>query len=266
MLKQQLIKKLIVIVLISSLSVSCSTMDGASKQSKGTSAGAIVGAILAGALAKKKNRRNAIIGGLIVGGFIGNRIGAHLDKRDRAALAKKIKQTANIKNNNGKTIIWKSNHSDAVAKITPKIDRIVMKKIVVKVKTKSIPTKHRVTSKLIVRQGPNNVSPPSTTFNKEEELAILALTKDKKWAVVAKKGKVVGYVNRNDIRRNSKEKKVSSVQKKLEAVMQRPSRTREIAAIIPVRCRSIQVRTKVSGKVITDDVKTCQSPNGSWGA
>ena len=264
-------KKIVVMMVTAVLLTSCAT-GGGTKEDLGRIVGGFIGGAVAAKGSKKKNRAAAIVIGAGLGAIIGGRIGANLDARDRAALAKKIKQSAS----SNRPVAWRSNHSKSSAVITPVQTRKKEVRGNVQVRRVQAPAR-RVTTNLVVKRAPHQSAKNEVVFTKDERLAILALTRNGQWARVKNSKGQTGYVKKQDLAKRTKgsrrtrsrvkneaKVKTRNAQNELPMVVSRT--VSEAPAVIQVACRKVRVRSKVNGRVVEDYVETCQSPDGSWGA
>ena len=78
-----LLKKLVIVGLAASLLAGCASDGSNQNATLGTLAGAVGGAALGSAFGSGSGKVAAIAGGALIGGFLGNQIGASLDRESQ---------------------------------------------------------------------------------------------------------------------------------------------------------------------------------------
>ncbi len=120
------LKKIISLVLVTSLVAGCNPpppgagqdTGGISKQDIGTVAGGVGGALLGSAFGRGSGRLVATAGGAILGGLAGNAIGKSLDRAD-AAYANQNAQKAFENSPPGQSMQWQNPQSGNYGSVTP---------------------------------------------------------------------------------------------------------------------------------------------------
>ena len=278
-------------LLLSLFLVGCTTTGSLNKEKIGTVIGAAGGAMAGYLLGGKKHRTRGAIIGALAGGFIGNRIGNALDERDRQALQAKIEETLETAKV-GETKKWESNHTNAsgtvkVTKETTEFKKVTLKKVPNVVIAPLPPLNvasgdRRVSTALNVRKGPNTSYDIVKTLPKNAEVSLKGVTNNN-WYLISKNEVVIGYVSGKYLKEikepapqeqarvsiNTPPNELSEVhhptpQEEARVLINTPPI--EDTAIVKVKCRTVKVRVKVDREIKEDTVKTCQDPNGSWGA
>lgn len=118
MYSKHFIAALLSVVLIASCSQNGGRDGGIRKQDVGTLAGAVGGAVAGAHVGKGNGRVAAIAAGTLLGAWIGNEVGASLDRADMAYY-QKTSQNALEKSKTGQASTWNNPDSGNSGSITP---------------------------------------------------------------------------------------------------------------------------------------------------
>ena len=250
----------------------CESIGGYNKEQIGTAAGVVSGAILGAALSSDKDRGKGMIIGGAIGAIAGNRIGHHLDERDKQAFAAKtqeVLETAEV----GETVTWESDHTDASATITTLSKRTKTDEIVV---SPEVSRRYRYVSvNLNVRQGAG-ANYPVVTSLPVNTLVLIEEDMRNGWYRVSRGGSSIGYVSAEYLVLSRVENPIDSTVASEsparapttgeEAAALKVSHSTEHTVISQTECKTVMIRTKVDGNIEENEVETCQGQDGSWGA
>nr|WP_279614040.1 SH3 domain-containing protein [Pseudomonas sp. RGM 3321] len=182
----------------------CAQM-GISKEQAGTVIGGIAGLAVGATMGKGNGQIAAALIVAGIGGYIGNRIGQLLDDRDKQALALRTQEILSQPATSvaQPTAIWRSDHSNASARITPGPEFKAVRTIDVK-RTPSIqgvPSMKLINQPYVTRSTLNVRSAPNMSADKVGSLPgntqFTAVGSTGDWILVGRKGVTVGYVHKD---------------------------------------------------------------------
>lgn len=104
--------KIIAIIMCFGMLTSCTKTD------TGTGLGALTGALVGANFGKGEGKMLAVGAGMLAGAFIGNKIGAALDERDKAAMAQTSQKALEF-SPTGKAVEWRNPDSGHYGYVTP---------------------------------------------------------------------------------------------------------------------------------------------------
>ncbi|MCJ2372875.1 SH3 domain-containing protein [Pseudomonas sp. RGM 3321] len=200
-------KKFVASILAVSIATSvtgCAQM-GISKEQAGTVIGGIAGLAVGATMGKGNGQIAAALIVAGIGGYIGNRIGQLLDDRDKQALALRTQEILSQPATSvaQPTAIWRSDHSNASARITPGPEFKAVRTIDVK-RTPSIqgvPSMKLINQPYVTRSTLNVRSAPNMSADKVGSLPgntqFTAVGSTGDWILVGRKGVTVGYVHKD---------------------------------------------------------------------
>lgn len=264
----------------------CNTMPQRSssggKQQAGTVLGALAGVLAGSQIGKGSGRTAAMIVGALAGGYLGNTIGAHLDERDRQALAARSEQAFN-QARDGEAMTWRSSHSGASARITPIKTETVSRPVAMRrtAAVQHIPPLRVLNRTYRAKKNANVRNAPGTHGGKVGSLragtTFQALGRtDNNWIAVGRKGVAVGYVHgglvapagqktrraQRDTATDLDAMQVAGTENqafdldRIEVVEER------VAAQTP--CRTLRVEVDAKGQRNAEDMVACQAADGAW--
>jgi surface antigen len=111
-------KKIVGIVLVAMMVVSCSPDGRVNKQSAGTVLGALGGAIIGSHIGKGGGQMAAIALGSLAGAALGNQVGLSLDRADQSAYDRNVQVALETKTT-GQTSAWNNPDSGNHGTTTP---------------------------------------------------------------------------------------------------------------------------------------------------
>ncbi|KPC28466.1 putative lipoprotein [Pseudomonas syringae pv. cilantro] len=182
----------------------CAQM-GISKEQAGTVIGGIAGLAVGATMGKGNGKIAAALVVAGVGGYIGNRIGQRLDDQDKQALALRTQEVLNQPATPvaQPTTLWRSDHSNASARITPGPAYTATRTIDVKrtPHIQAVPSMKLINQPYVTRSGLNVRSAPDMSAGKVGSLPgntqFTAVGSTGDWILVGRKGVTVGYVHKD---------------------------------------------------------------------
>ncbi|UFI45877.1 SH3 domain-containing protein [Pseudomonas savastanoi] len=200
-------KKLVASILAVSIATSvtgCAQM-GISKEQAGTVIGGIAGLAVGATMGKGNGQIAAALIVAGIGGYIGNRIGQLLDDRDKQALALRTQEILSQPATPvaQPTAIWRSDHSNASARITPGPEFKAVRTIDVKrtPNIQGVPSMKLINQPYVTRSTLNVRSAPNMNADKVGSLPgntqFTAVGSTGDWILVGRKGVTVGYVHKD---------------------------------------------------------------------
>ncbi|KPX58725.1 SH3 domain-containing protein [Pseudomonas amygdali] len=200
-------KKLVASILAVSIATSvtgCAQM-GISKEQAGTVIGGIAGLAVGATMGKGNGQIAAALIVAGIGGYIGNRIGQLLDDRDKQALALRTQEVLSQPATPvaQPTAIWRSDHSNASARITPGPEFKAVRTIDVKrtPNIQGVPSMKLINQPYVTRSTLNVRSAPNMSADKVGSLPgntqFTAVGSTGDWILVGRKGVTVGYVHKD---------------------------------------------------------------------
>ena len=257
--------KLISIFLLATILLGCASDTRLKKQEIGTAVGVATGWVVGELLGGKNKARNIAVLS-VMGGVLGNWLGSQLDKKDAESLSNKVSYVLQSASE-GETVVWRSDHSGALAEITP-IGETSKEKII---EINPISGERKTIAALNLREGPSINYSRIMTLSKGDIVTLRGKAASGWYRVMTDEG-VVGFVSGKYLTQVSDESMVSKTQvgnvesNRKKMLAKNNNSTQEASARIIVRCRTVRVKIKVNGKVSEKHVETCQDPSGSWGA
>ncbi|GFZ58448.1 MULTISPECIES: SH3 domain-containing protein [Pseudomonas syringae group] len=200
-------KKFVASILAVSIATSvtgCAQM-GISKEQAGTVIGGIAGLAVGATMGKGNGQIAAALIVAGIGGYIGNRIGQLLDDRDKQALALRTQEVLSQPATPvaQPTAIWRSDHSNASARITPGPEFKAVRTIDVKrtPNIQGVPSMKLINQPYVTRSTLNVRSAPNMNADKVGSLPgntqFTAVGSTGDWILVGRKGVTVGYVHKD---------------------------------------------------------------------
>ncbi|KPW47179.1 putative lipoprotein [Pseudomonas syringae pv. broussonetiae] len=200
-------KKFVASILAVSIATSvtgCAQM-GISKEQAGTVIGGIAGLAVGATMGKGNGQIAAALIVAGIGGYIGNRIGQLLDDRDKQALALRTQEVLSQPATPvaQPTAIWRSDHSNASARITPGPEFKAVRTIDVKrtPHIQGVPSMKLINQPYVTRSTLNVRSAPNMNADKVGSLPgktqFTAVGSTGDWILVGRKGVTVGYVHKD---------------------------------------------------------------------
>ncbi|ARA79476.1 SH3 domain-containing protein [Pseudomonas ficuserectae] len=200
-------KKFVASILAVSIATSvtgCAQM-GISKEQAGTVIGGIAGLAVGATMGKGNGQIAAALIVAGIGGYIGNRIGQLLDDRDKQALALRTQEVLSQPASPvaQPTAIWRSDHSNASARITPGPEFKAVRTIDVKrtPNIQGVPSMKLINQPYVTRSTLNVRSAPNMNADKVGSLPgntqFTAVGSTGDWILVGRKGVTVGYVHKD---------------------------------------------------------------------
>jgi surface antigen len=257
-----------------------------SKQDLGTGAGVIVGATVGQLFGNGAGRLLATVGGAIVGGFIGNRIGASLDEADRVAVSR---QSADVLSGakDGSSVSWASPSGKASAEIIASNTRAQTREIpVLRDKRVQKPAQldligktYETTAGVRLRAAPTTQSEVLGSLQKGESFNALGRIPGTDWIAVGKGRKTVGYIS-SAFTRESAVADATGTEKGLRPAMDLDQTVAAaknegfdldaegaVAETITVstQCRTVDIKvTQKNGSSEQDKMNACRASDGAW--
>ncbi|PHN43896.1 SH3 domain-containing protein [Pseudomonas amygdali] len=281
-------KKFVASILAVSIATSvtgCAQM-GISKEQAGTVIGGIAGLAVGATMGKGNGQIAAALIVAGIGGYIGNRIGQLLDDRDKQALALRTQEVLSQPATPvaQPTAIWRSDHSNASARITPGPEFKAVRTIDVKrtPNIQGVPSMKLINQPYITRSTLNVRSAPNMNADKVGSLPgntqFTAVGSTGDWILVGRKGVTVGYVHKDYVMTQSD----ADTRKRLAAVRfddMNVSASKETEAFdlgsissLPsgktaaeTTCRPLSVSLEVNGGTTEKQENTfCRQANDTW--
>jgi len=254
----------------------------------GTGVGTAIGAGAGAAIGGDKHRLEGALIGAAVGALLGAGVGYILDAREECDLQAKMIETLNTAHIN-QPVHWQSNRSNASAEMTVISESEETRQV-------SIPFEPAsgllvASTSLHVRSGPDITYDILKTLKPHSKVTVLGITENG-WYRIEKNG-VVGYAKKDHLRSEestvttykspevhqirpdkttSRKRNTSTVNKDSgqailtsteDKVIQKNKTSEELKLNMKVICKTVRIRTS-KGEELTG--KSCQTPDGSWGA
>ncbi|RMR16213.1 putative lipoprotein [Pseudomonas amygdali pv. ulmi] len=281
-------KKFVASILAVSIATSvtgCAQM-GISKEQAGTVIGGIAGLAVGATMGKGNGQIAAALIVAGIGGYIGNRIGQLLDDRDKQALALRTQEVLSQPATPlaQPTAIWRSDHSNASARITPGPEFKAVRTIDVKrtPNIQGVPSMKLINQPYVTRSTLNVRSAPNMNADKVGSLPgntqFTAVGSTGDWILVGRKGVTVGYVHKDYVMTQSH----ADTRKRLAAVRfddMNVSASKETEAFdlgsissLPsgktaaeTTCRPLSVSLEANGGTTEKQDNTfCRQANDTW--
>ncbi|ARD11002.1 hypothetical protein B7R56_02640 [Pseudomonas savastanoi pv. retacarpa] len=281
-------KKFVASILAVSIATSvtgCAQM-GISKEQAGTVIGGIAGLAVGATMGKGNGQIAAALIVAGIGGYIGNRIGQLLDDRDKQALALRTQEVLSQPATPvaQPTAIWRSDHSNASARITPGPEFKAVRTIDVKrtPNIQGVPSMKLINQPYVTRSTLNVRSAPNMNADKVGSLPgntqFTAVGSTGDWILVGRKGVTVGYVHKDYVMTQSD----ADTRKRLAAVRfddMNVSASKETEAFdlgsissLPsgktaaeTTCRPLSVSLEANGGTTEKQENTfCRQANDTW--
>ncbi|WP_460384287.1 SH3 domain-containing protein [Pseudomonas amygdali] len=281
-------KKFVASILAVSIATSvtgCAQM-GISKEQAGTVIGGIAGLAVGATMGKGNGQIAAALIVAGIGGYIGNRIGQLLDDRDKHALALRTQEVLSQPATPvaQPTAIWRSDHSNASARITPGPEFKAVRTIDVKrtPNIQGVPSMKLINQPYVTRSTLNVRSAPNMNADKVGSLPgntqFTAVGSTGDWILVGRKGVTVGYVHKDYVMTQSD----ADTRKRLAAVRfddMNVSASKETEAFdlgsissLPsgktaaeTTCRPLSVSLEANGGTTEKQENTfCRQANDTW--
>ncbi|KPX87044.1 putative lipoprotein [Pseudomonas amygdali pv. mori] len=281
-------KKFVASILAVSIATSvtgCAQM-GISKEQAGTVIGGIAGLAVGATMGKGNGQIAAALIVAGIGGYIGNRIGQLLDDRDKQALALRTQEVLSQPATPvaQPTAIWRSDHSNASARITPGPEFKAVRTIDVKrtPNIQGVPSMKLINQPYVTRSTLNVRSAPNMNADKVGSLPgntqFTAVGSTGDWILVGRKGVTVGYVHKDYVMTQSD----ADTRKRLAAVRfddMNVSASKETEAFdlgsissfpsgktaAETTCRPLSVSLEANGGTTEKQDNTfCRQANDTW--
>ncbi|VVN76836.1 SH3 domain-containing protein [Pseudomonas fluorescens] len=279
-------KKLIVSILAVAIGASsgCAQL-GINKQQAGTAIGVLAGAVAGSFMGKGNGQIVAVLLTSAIGGYIGNKIGAMLDDKDKQALALRTQEALSLPTSaSAQPVTWTSAHSGATAQIVQGKEYTETKTVEVKraPKIAAVPSMKLINEPYLTKSSSNVRAAPDKSADKVgglqsgTEFTAVGSTGD--WILVGRKGVTVGYIHKDlvtpkadAIARNVKpahnldEMNVAADKETkafdLDSIPTLP--TQQVAA--ETSCRPVTVSLKAAdGNSQQENNTFCKQANGTW--
>jgi len=245
------IRKIMILSLISSLFISCS-----SKRDTGAIIGGFIGGtsgIIFGKTKKDRTKYGTI--GTVLGVMIGASIGDYLDEQDKAELNRKV---AELANNNQKNSNWSSSHSGATA------DLVVVNEYYENVE---MVYSEPVTVDEYYEEEETLYSEPIAVENYSLGKRISSTSKTKVATRSKSKRRIRTRSESKPKRRvaiHSKPKKRTNIRSESKPKLAKHSKERKV--LVQRKCKSVNITLRLpDGNRKTESVQTCQDKNGIYG-
>ncbi len=273
------------VLLSGSIAMTGCAQLGVTKQQAGTVIGGVAGALVGSQFGKGNGKILSTILVGTAGAYLGNRIGASLDEKDKQALALETQQSLNIAEatNSTNSVVWKSQHSGATAQIKQGTSYEKEKAVDVKrvASIQAVPSMKLIQAPYTSMKNANVRAAPSMggdtigSLKTGTEFTAVGSTGD--WILVGRKGVTVGYVHNSLVVPTAQAiaKKVTpsvnldemnvtaSADTKGFDLDSIPTTTAQVAATST--CRPVSISLKAADGTTQDDNSTyCKSSNGTW--
>lgn len=279
-------KKFVVSILALAIAASsgCAQL-GINKQQAGTAIGVLAGAVAGSFIGKGNGQIVAVLLTSAIGGYIGNKIGAMLDDKDKQALALRTQEALSLPASaSAQPVTWTSAHSGATAQIVQGKEYTETKTVEVKraPKIAAVPSMKLINEPYLTNSSSNVRSAPSKSADKVgglqsgTEFTAVGSTGD--WILVGRKGVTVGYIHKDLVTpkadavaknvkpaHNLDEMNVAADKETkafdLDSIPTLP--TQQVAA--ETSCRPVTVSLKAAdGNSEQENNTFCKQANGTW--
>lgn len=251
---------------------------GGSQQQWGSVLGAVGGALVGSQIGGGSGRTIAVILGALAGGVLGNQIGAHLDERDREALAIRSQDALA----SGEAVQWASAHSGATGTIRPVASRVVEQDAQVR----RSPRIARVDNLSVINQpytavkSANLRAAPSTGaekvggFRVGQSFTALGRTGND-WIAVGRHGTTVGYVHAPLVAPVAQAKAGqatdldsltvgAATQQGFDLDAIQPATPVTEKVLVQTTCRTLEYEVNTKDGQQRQSVDACQGADGAW--
>ncbi|MBN3470000.1 SH3 domain-containing protein [Pseudomonas savastanoi pv. phaseolicola] len=281
-------KKFVASILAVSIATSvtgCAQM-GISKEQAGTVIGGIAGLAVGATMGKGNGQIAAALIVAGIGGYIGNRIGQLLDDRDKQALALRTQEVLSQPATPvaQPTAIWRSDHSNASARITPGPEFKAVRTIDVKCtpNIQGVPSMKLINQPYVTRSTLNVRSAPNMNADKVGSLPgntqFTAVGSTGDWILVGRKGVTVGYVHKDYVMTQSDadtRKRLASVRfDDMNVSASKETEAFDLGSIsslpsgktaVETTCRPLSVSPEANGGTTEKQDNTfCRQTNDTW--
>lgn len=279
-------KKFIVSILAIAIAASsgCAQL-GINKQQAGTAVGVVAGAVVGSFIGKGNGKIVAVLLTSAIGGYIGNKIGAMLDDKDKQALALRTQEALSLPANDlAQPVSWTSAHSGASAKIVQGKEYTETKTVEVKraPKIEAVPSMKLINEQYLTKSSSNVRAAPNKNADKVgglkagTEFTAVGSTGD--WILVGRKGVTVGYINKSLVTPKSeavaKNVKPAANLDEMNVAADKETKAFDLDAIptLPTQqvaaetsCRPVTVSLKAADGNTEQEKNTfCKQANGTW--
>lgn len=259
---------------------------GISKEQAGTVIGGIAGLAVGATMGKGNGQIAAALIVAGVGGYIGNRIGQLLDDRDKQALALRTQEVLSQPATPvaQPTAIWRSDHSNACARITPGPEFKAVRTIDVKrtPNIQGVPSMKLINQPYVTRSTLNVRSAPNMNADKVGSLPgntqFTAVGSTGDWILVGRKGVTVGYVHKDYVMTQSDadtRKRLASVRfDDMNVSASKETEAFDLGSIsslpsgktaVETTCRPLSVSLEANGGTTEKQDNTfCRQTNDTW--
>lgn len=279
-------KKFVVSILALAIAASsgCAQL-GINKQQAGTAIGVLAGAVAGSFIGKGNGQIVAVLLTSAIGGYIGNKIGAMLDDKDKQALALRTQEVLSLPSSaSSQPVTWTSAHSGATAQIVQGKEFTETKTVEVKraPKIAAVPSMKLINEPYLTKSSSNVRAAPNKSADKVgglqpgTEFTAVGSTGD--WILVGRKGVTVGYIHKDLVTpkaeavaknvkpaHNLDEMNVAADKETkafdLDSIPTLP--TQQVAA--ETSCRPVTVSLKAAdGNSEQQNNTFCKQANGTW--
>jgi surface antigen len=278
-------KKFLVSVLALAIAASsgCAQL-GINKQQAGTGIGVVAGAVVGSFIGKGNGKIVAVLLTSAIGGFIGNKIGAMLDDKDKQALALRTQEALSLPvNDSAQPVTWTSAHSGATAQIVQGKEYTETKTVEVKraPKIAAVPSMKLINEQYLTKNSSNVRAAPNKSADKVgglpagTEFTAVGSTGD--WILVGRKGVTVGYISKALVTPKSevaKSVKPAANLDEMNVAADKETKAFDLDAIptLPTQqvaaetsCRPVTVSLKAADGNTEQEKNTfCKQANGTW--
>lgn len=252
------------------LALSASGCGNMTKEQIGSLTGAVAGGVI-GNMVPARYRGLAILGGIIIGSYIGSKIGAALDEADRTALSKHM-ALGLTQGKSGQQFAWANQQTGASATYVTRETKPSEKSVrVVRQSAMEAPPRlevdgrmHQSASRLDIRNGPNDKATVAGTIAAGETIKVYGKLAGSPWLVVARDGRAVGYVPVGGLKpATASEPSLLVAAGSGAATPPEGSVIDEIS--VKTRCRELEYQiTKQGAQPEQGKTDACQTPDGHW--
>jgi surface antigen len=274
------LKKTILSMTIVSL-VGCSGMSPETAKLMGQVGGAAAGAAVGSQIGNGVGKYVAVAAGTAIGAWIGGEIAKALSEKDQAVLANQSQSVLND-TPDGQTVSWVAPETGKTITMTP--GKTTEKNVDIDVQTlgkvelptgrlkfldETLQAKKQANLRTSTSNSADNVI---GSYAKNEKIHVSALTEDKNWYVVDRKGVIIGYVDAKSLQAiqvaSNKSKKSNVAQ---ATVVTSSPKMKTGMDLDKLEAKSVKVATTTSCRTMTYNMDTnsntssnCKAPDGAW--
>ncbi len=255
----------------------CSGMSPEAAKLMGQVGGAAAGAALGSQVGSGVGKYVAVAAGTAIGAWIGGEIAKALSEKDQEMLMGQS-QTALNDVPDGQTVSWVAPESGKTISMTPsqstnknvdmeiqKIDQVQLPTGRLKFLDETLQTKKQVSLRTSTSSSSDNVI---GSYDKGEKVHVSALTADKDWYVVDKKGVMIGYIDAKSLQSIAQTAKKS---KSPSIVVASTPKMKSGMDLDKLEAKPVKVAASTSCRKMTYNLDTstnsseqCKAPDGAW--